>query len=315
MGEEKENGMLNFGDLYRNHGDRETARLVEIERDTRFEDATNIQFTSGTTGYPKGATLSHHNILNNAKYICDVLDYSPEERICVPVPLYHCFGMVIGNLGALTNGASVIYPSEGFDVMATLEAVQKHGATSVYGVPTMFVAMLEQQKKTPYDISSLKKGLMAGSICPEQLMKRIDDEMNGLKVSIAYGMTEMAPVTFQTTLSDPFHKKTTTVGRVHPFVESKVVDEQGSIVPRGEKGEVYFRGYNRMLGYWNDDEKTRESIDSQGWMRSGDQGTIDAEGYLQIVGRVKDMVIRGGENIYPIEVEEFLLTHPNISDA
>jgi len=278
-------------------------------------DPINIQFTSGTTGFPKGATLTHHNILNNGQFTTETLHLTKADRICIPVPLYHCFGMVLGNLAALTSGAAMIYPAEAFDPVETMKAVQAEGGTALYGVPTMFIAILSLADLSAYDVSNLRTGIMAGSPCPAPTMRAVMDKLNMTQVTIGYGMTETSPLTTQTATNDPLDKRVETVGRVHPHAEAKVVGPNGAILPRGEQGEYCSRGYAIMLGYWDDQQKTAEAIDNEGWMHSGDLAVRDEDGFISITGRIKDMIIRGGENIYPREIEEFLLTHPAISDA
>jgi fatty-acyl-CoA synthase len=278
-------------------------------------DAINIQYTSGTTGAPKGATLSHRNILNNGYLVGVGCGYTAEDRVCIPVPFYHCFGMVMGNLGALTHGAAMVIPAPAFDPAATLAAVAGERCTSLYGVPTMFIAELDHPGFADYDLTSLRTGIMAGSPCPVEVMKRVIADMHMDEVTICYGMTETSPVSTQTAADDPLDKRVGTVGRVHPHVEVKVADDTGAPVPRGETGELCTRGYSVMLGYWDDPRRTAEAIDADGWMHTGDLATMDADGYLNIVGRSKDMVIRGGENVYPREIEEFLYTHPDIADV
>jgi fatty-acyl-CoA synthase len=281
-----------------------------------FDDPINIQYTSGTTGFPKGATLSHHNILNNAYFVGAGCGYSDKDRVCVPVPFYHCFGMVMGNLGSTTHGACIVIPAPGFDPAATLHAVQAEKCTSLYGVPTMFIAELALPDFASYDLSSLRTGIMAGSPCPVEVMKRVLTEMHMTEVTICYGMTETSPVSTQTTADDDTDRRVSTVGQVHPHLEVKVIDpETGVVLPRGSRGELCTRGYSVMLGYWNEPERTAEAIDAGRWMHTGDLAVMDDAGYLNIVGRIKDMVIRGGENIYPREVEEFLYTHPSIEDV
>ena len=288
------------------------ARLASLDCD----DQINIQYTSGTTGFPKGATLTHHNILNNGFFVGELCDYDKHDRICVPVPFYHCFGMVMGNLGALTHGACVVIPAAGFDPHATLRAVASERCTSLYGVPTMFIAMLADPTFPEHDLQSLRTGIMAGSPCPSEVMKRVVTDMHMPDVSICYGMTETSPVSTQTRKSDSLERRVGTIGRVGPHVEVKIIDPAtGLTLPRGETGELCTRGYSVMLGYWEEPEKTAEAKDPVGWMHTGDLATMDDEGYLNIVGRSKDMVIRGGENVYPREVEEFLYTHPSIADA
>jgi fatty-acyl-CoA synthase len=284
--------------------------------DLSFDNPINIQYTSGTTGFPKGATLSHHNILNNAYFVGELCRYTEQDRVCVPVPFYHCFGMVMGNLGCTTHGACIVIPAPGFDPAATLRAVQDERCTSLYGVPTMFIAELGLPDFASYDLSSLRTGIMAGSPCPVEVMKRVVSEMHMTEVTICYGMTETSPVSTQTTTGDDMERRVATVGRAHPHLEVKVVDpETGVIVPRGEPGELCTRGYSVMLGYWDQPDKTAEAIDAARWMHTGDLATMDEAGYLNIVGRSKDMIIRGGENVYPREVEEFLYGHPAIEDV
>jgi fatty-acyl-CoA synthase len=279
-------------------------------------DPINIQYTSGTTGYPKGATLSHRNILNNGFFTTELINFTEEDRLCIPVPFYHCFGMVMGNLGCTTHGAAMVIPAPGFDPAITLRTVQDERCTGLYGVPTMFIAMQNLPHFGSYDLSTLRTGVMAGSICPIEVMKRCVNDMHMAEVSIAYGMTETSPVSCQTRSDDDLDRRTATIGRVHPHVEVKVVDPAtGKTVERGETGELCTRGYSVMLGYWHDEEKTAEAIDGDGWMHTGDLAVMREDGYANIVGRIKDMVIRGGENIYPREIEEFLYTHPDIEDV
>jgi fatty-acyl-CoA synthase len=290
--------------------------LSELAAQLSPDDPINIQYTSGTTGFPKGATLSHHNLLNNAFFVGEGCGYTEADRVCIPVPYYHCFGMGMGNLGCTTHGSTMVVPAPAFDPAATLRAVQDERCTSLYGVPTMFIAELGLPDFADYDLSSLRTGIMAGSPCPVEVMKRVVDEMGMTEVTICYGMTETSPVSTQTTADDDLERRTSTVGRVHPHVEVKVVDpETGLTVPRGTPGELCTRGYSVMLGYWDEPEKTAEVLDQARWMHTGDLAVMDAEGYLNIVGRIKDMVIRGGENVYPREVEEFLYTHPDVVDA
>ncbi|BAX99842.1 putative fatty-acid-CoA ligase [Mycobacteroides stephanolepidis] len=279
-------------------------------------DPINIQYTSGTTGYPKGATLSHRNVVNNGYFVAESIHLKAGDRLCVPVPFYHCFGMVMGNLGCTTHGATIVVPSPGFDAARTLDAIERERCIGVYGVPTMFIAMLADPDFAQRDLSSLRAGIMAGSVCPAEVMKRCIDEMHMVGVAIAYGMTETSPVSCQTLFDDDLDRRTTTVGRAHPHVEIKVVDPgTGETVERGHSGELCTRGYSVMLGYWNNEEYTGEVIDADGWMHSGDLAVMRDDGYCTIIGRIKDMVIRGGENIYPREIEEFLLTHPDIEDV
>src|SRR5271168_4073302 len=290
-------------------------QLAEREAVLGFDDPINIQYTSGTTGFPKGATLSHHNILNNGFFIGEAMKLTPEDRLCIPVPLYHCFGMVLGNLAAVTHGACMVFPGEGFDPLATLETVAEERCTGLHGVPTMFIAQLDHPEFARFDLSSLRTGIMAGSPCPIEVMKRAVAKMNLAEITIAYGMTETSPVSFQSSTTDPLERRVSTVGRILPHLEVKIVDLNGRIVPPGTPGELLTRGYSVMLGYWGDEERTKEAIDAARWMHTGDLATIDAEGYCNIVGRIKDMVIRGGENVYPREIEEFLYRHPKIQDV
>ena len=290
--------------------------LAEREASLQFDDPINIQYTSGTTGFPKGATLSHHNILNNGFFIGEALRYTPDDRVCIPVPFYHCFGMVLGNLACTTHGATMVIPGEAFDPTLALETVQAERCTALYGVPSMFIAELALPDFVTFDLSSLRTGIMAGSPCPVEVMKKVQSAMHMTEVTICYGMTETSPVSTQSAVDDPLDKRVATVGRVHPHVEVKIVHpETGAVVPRGEKGELCTRGYSVMLGYWNDEVATTAAIDQAGWMHTGDLATMDDEGYVNIVGRIKDMIIRGGENIYPREIEEFLYTHPAVQDA
>jgi fatty-acyl-CoA synthase len=279
-------------------------------------DPINLQYTSGTTGFPKGATLSHRNILNNGYFVTDLINLGPGDRLCIPVPFYHCFGMVMGNLGCTTHGATMVIPAPGFDSAATLAAIEQERCTGVYGVPTMFIAMLAQPDFAQRDLSSLRTGIMAGAVCPVEVMKRCVSEMNMTEVAIAYGMTETSPVSCQTLIDDDLERRTSSIGYAHPHIEVKIVcPETGAVVPRGEPGEFCTRGYSVMLGYWLDDEKTQEAIDTDGWMHTGDLAVMREDGYCNVVGRIKDVVIRGGENVYPREIEEFLYSHPDIEDA
>lgn len=315
IGGPKVEGAIAFEDVASLGGPAERQRLETLVGTLRFDDPINIQFTSGTTGSPKGVTLTHHNILNNGYFVGRALKLGEEDRICVPVPLYHCFGMVMGNLAAVTNGATIVYPGEGFDPRVTLETVQAERCTALYGVPTMFIAELDHPDFESFDLGSLRTGIMAGSPCPIEVMKKVVERMNMRDVTIAYGMTETSPVSFQSATDDPLEARVSTVGRVHPHLEVKVVDLEGRIVPRGEPGELCTRGYSVMRGYWDEPEKTAEVLDEAGWMRTGDLANLDAQGYCNIVGRIKDMVIRGGENLYPREIEEFLFTHPKVQSV
>lgn len=304
-------------DALRARADEATAaQLAERMAGLANTDPINIQYTSGTTGFPKGATLSHRNILNNGYFVTGLIDLRPGDRLCIPVPFYHCFGMVMGNLGCTTHGATIVIPAPGFDPGLTLSAVESERCTGVYGVPTMFIAMQSHPDFAGYDLSSLRTGIMAGAVCPVEVMKRCVADMHMSEVAIAYGMTETSPVSCQTRRDDDLERRTSSIGRAHPHVEVKIVDpDTGAVVARGEPGEFCTRGYSVMLGYWNDDEKTAEAIDSDGWMHTGDLAVMSQDGYCNVVGRIKDMVIRGGENVYPREIEEFLYTHPDIEDA
>jgi fatty-acyl-CoA synthase len=291
-------------------------QLTEREATLQFDDPINIQYTSGTTGFPKGATLSHHNILNNGFFIGEKLRYSERDRVCIPVPFYHCFGMVLGNLACTTHGSTMVIPGEAYDPLAVMQTVQQERCTSLYGVPTMFIGELEHARFKEFDFSTLRTGIMAGSPCPVEVMKKVQTVMHIPEMTIAYGMTETSPVSTQCATDDPLEKRVATVGKVHPHVEIKIVDPgTGEVVPRGTTGEFCSRGYHLMRGYWNNEEATRQAIDASHWMHTGDLATIDDEGYVNIVGRIKDMIIRGGENIYPREVEEFLYGHPDIADV
>jgi fatty-acyl-CoA synthase len=309
-------GMKNWDEFMSESSVISESELHEREGLLSFDDPINIQYTSGTTGFPKGATLSHHNILNNGYFTARTMNFSQEDKLIIPVPLYHCFGMVMGNLGCITHGATMIYASEGFEPGEVLKAAHQEKATALFGVPTMFIAELEYPGFDEFDLRSLRTGIMAGSPCPIEVMRRVQRDMHMSEMQIAYGMTETSPVSTQTRIGTPLEKQVSTVGQVHPHVEIKIVDpDTQRVVPIGESGELCTRGYSVMLGYWNDIEKTRDAIDSARWMHTGDLATIDEEGYVNIIGRIKDMVIRGGENIYPREIEEFLYTHPKISDV
>ena len=305
-----------WDDLLEASGEVSAKQLDQRTAQLAAGEAINIQYTSGTTGFPKGATLSHRNILNNGYFIGEACKYTSADRVCIPVPFYHCFGMVLGNLACTTHGSAMVIPAAGFDAAATLHACARERCTSLYGVPTMFIAELGEPDLAGYDLSSLRTGIMAGSPCPIEVMRQVVDRMNMSEVTIAYGMTETSPVSTQTSADDPLEKRVTTVGRVHPHVEIKIVDpETGETVPRGAGGEFRTRGYSVMLGYWNDEARTAEAIDTDGWMHTGDLAEMDDEGYVNIVGRIKDMIIRGGENVYPREVEEFLYTHPDVVEV
>lgn len=307
-------GMLSFQSLRHLGGPAQQLRLADISAQLGPDDPINIQFTSGTTGAPKGATLSHYNIVNNARFVTDRILLSETDRLCIPVPLYHCFGMVMGVLGAVSKGATMVFPGESFEARATLTALSTERCTAVYGVPTMFVALLEELGKGSYNLDAMRTGIMAGAPCPIEVMKRVNSEMSMPQVTICYGMTETSPVSFQSFVDDPVDKRCSTVGRVHPHIEVKVIDEGGFIVPIGVQGELCTRGYSVMKGYWDDAEKTSDVI-VDGWMHTGDLATMDADGFCTITGRVKDMIIRGGENVYPREIEEYLFRHPKVRDV
>ncbi len=316
LGEDRVPGMLPWADLMTMGDLVSDEQLQKVQREQEFDDPINIQYTSGTTGFPKGATLSHHNILNNGYFVAELQNITSQDKICIPVPLYHCFGMVMGNLGCATHGAAMVYPAEGFEPQATMEAVQEERCTSLYGVPTMFIAELAHPDFAKYDFSSLRTGVMAGSPCPVEVMKRVNTEMHMPEVEICYGMTETSPVSTQTRIDSPFDKRVGTVGLVGPHLEIKIIDPaSGQVVPVNQPGELCTRGYSVMLGYWNNPEATAIAIDNARWMHTGDMATLDDDGYINIVGRIKDMIIRGGENVYPREVEEFLYTHPKVRDV
>jgi fatty-acyl-CoA synthase len=308
-------GSFAFDDVAGMGGDAEREALRRLATSLQFDDPVNVQFTSGTTGSPKGATLTHHNILNNGYFTAEGMRLTEHDLLCIPVPLYHCFGMVMGVLGCVTHGTAMVFPGEGFDPLAVLQTVAEERCTALYGVPTMFIAEMAHPDFAQYDLSSLRTGIMAGSPCPIEVMRRAIAQMNLHDITIAYGMTETSPVSFQTTLESSIERRVSTVGTVHPHLEVKIVDTDGRIVPCGTTGELCTRGYSVMLGYWDDEERTRQAIDGAGWMHTGDLATLDADGYCAIVGRIKDLVIRGGENVYPREVEEFLYKHPKIVDV
>ncbi|MFJ4065771.1 fatty acid CoA ligase family protein [Pseudomonas sp. NPDC089996] len=308
-------GFLAWHDLQARAESVSRETLAERQAQLRCDDPINIQYTSGTTGFPKGATLSHSNILNNGYMVGESLGLTEHDRLVVPVPLYHCFGMVMANLGCMTHGSTLIYPNDAFDPLATLRAVAEEKATALYGVPTMFIAELDHPQRGDFDLSSLRTGIMAGATCPIEVMRRVIGEMHMAEVQIAYGMTETSPVSLQTGPDDDLERRVTSVGRTQPQLESKVIDADGATVPRGEVGELCTRGYSVMLGYWNNPKATAESIDRDGWMHTGDLAVMDEQGYVRIVGRSKDMIIRGGENIYPRELEEFFFTHPAVADV
>jgi fatty-acyl-CoA synthase len=311
----KHEGCLAFDWIMEKGKQAGNSRLESVSANIQMDDAANIQFTSGTTGLPKGATLSHHNLINNAFFVGEATGIEPGSRVCIPVPLYHCFGMVMGNLGCVTHAATMVYPSESFDPLRTLEVVEAERCDVLYGVPTMFIAQLNHPEFSRFDLRSLRRGIMAGAPCPIEVMKEVASTMHMSEITIAYGMTETSPVSFQSSRDDPLELRVSTVGRIQPHLEVKIVDRDGRIVPRENPGELCTRGYSVMLGYWDDEARTKEAIDSAGWMHTGDLATIDEDGYCRIVGRIKDMVIRGGENIYPREVEEYLYSHPDIQDV
>ena len=316
MTAEKIRGIFRWDEVLTKGDEVSDEQLTTRQREQEFDDPINIQYTSGTTGFPKGATLSHHNILNNGYFVADLQNITYEDKVCIPVPLYHCFGMVMGNLGCITHGATMVYPSEGFEPLATMQAVQEEKCTSLYGVPTMFIAELNHPDFSKFDFSSLRTGVMAGSPCPVEVMKKVQTLMHMTDVEICYGMTETSPVSTQTRIGSPLEKQVSTVGQIHPHLEIKIVDPAtNAIVPIGSTGELCTRGYSVMLGYWNNAEATTAAIDVARWMHTGDLATMDEEGYVNIVGRIKDLIIRGGENVYQREVDEFLYKHPKISDV
>ncbi|MEP7246147.1 MAG: AMP-binding protein [Gammaproteobacteria bacterium] len=308
-------GFLSYDDVEHSGRPADYARLRQLRGTLQPDDAINVQFTSGTTGEPKGATLTHHNIVNNGFFVAEQMLLTAADRLCIPVPLYHCFGMVMAVLGCVTHGAALVFPAEVFDPESVLKAISAERCTALFGVPTMFIAELGHANFSRYDLSSLRTGCMAGAPCPIEVMKRVITDMHLRDVTIAYGMTETSPVSFQSRTDDPIERRVSTVGRIHPHLEVKIVDEEGRIVPRGTSGELLTRGYSVMRGYWDEPVKTRESIDASGWMRTGDLGVIDVDGYCNIVGRLKDLIVRGGENISPREIEDFLFTHPHIQSV
>ena len=308
-------GAIGF-DAVLQRGTVEQRRLLsDIGKSLQFDDAINIQFTSGTTGSPKGATLTHHNLVNNGLFAGELMGFTPDDRLCIPVPFYHCFGMVIANLACVTHGAAMIVPGESFDAASVLETIEVERCTALHGVPTMFISVLQHPDFGRFDVSTLRTGIMAGSPCPIEVMRRVIGEMGMHEITIGYGMTETSPLSFQSRREDSIERRVSTVGRIHPHVEVKIVDKQGRIVPRGVAGELCTRGYSVMKGYWDDAQRTAEAIDDDGWMHTGDLATLDEQGYCNIVGRIKDMVIRGGENIYPREIEEFLYGHPAVQEV
>lgn len=313
--EQQHEGIHRFSDLLSPPSKKEQAQLQTIAQDLQFDETINIQFTSGTTGNPKGTMLTHNNILNNGYFVGEGIHLTPQDRVCISVPLFHCFGMVMGNLACITHGSTMVYPSAVFNPLASLKAIEQEKCTAAYGVPTMFIAMLEEETFDQFDLSSLRTGIMAGSPCPREIMQRVIDRMHMSEITICYGMTETAPVSMQTSTTDPIECRVGTVGRVKPHLEVKIIDEQGKVVPRGKLGELCVRGYSVMLGYWEDEEKTKEVIDVAKWMHTGDIAEMDEDGFVKIKGRIKDVVIRGGENLFPKEIEDFLYTHPDVSDV
>ena len=308
-------GIHRFQDLLGKPSAKQLDSLEAVASELQFDETINIQFTSGTTGNPKGTMLTHNNILNNGYFVGEAIHLSPQDRVCISVPLFHCFGMVMGNLACITHGSTMVYPSAVFNPLDTLKAIQQEKCTAAYGVPTMFIATLEHEQFNDFDLSSLRTGIMAGSPCPREIMQRVMERMHMTEITICYGMTETAPVSAQSSTSDTVEQRVGTVGRVHPHLEIKIVDEAGKVVPRGKLGELCVRGYSVMLGYWEDGEKTQEVIDNARWMHTGDIAEMDDDGFVKIKGRIKDVVIRGGENLFPKEIEDFLYTHPDVSDV
>ncbi|MDK1683342.1 AMP-binding protein [Acinetobacter terrestris] len=312
---EQHSGIHRFADLLPQPTAAQLDQLHAIAADLQFDETINIQFTSGTTGNPKGTMLTHNNILNNGYFVGEAIHLNPQDRVCISVPLFHCFGMVMGNLACITHGSTMVYPSAVFNPLDSLKTIQQEKCTAAYGVPTMFIAILEHEQFDEFDLSSLRTGIMAGSPCPREIMQRVIDRMHMTEITICYGMTETAPVSVQSSTADSVERRVGTVGRVHPHLEIKIVDENGKVVPRGKLGELCVRGYSVMLGYWEDNDKTQEVIDVAKWMHTGDIAEMDEEGFVKIKGRIKDVVIRGGENLFPKEIEDFLYTHPDVSDV
>lgn len=308
-------GIHRFQDLLGQPTAKQLDHLEGVASELQFDETINIQFTSGTTGNPKGTMLTHNNILNNGYFVGEAIHLTPQDRVCISVPLFHCFGMVMGNLACITHGSTMVYPSAVFNPLDTLKAIQQEKCTAAYGVPTMFIATLEHEQFNDFDLSSLRTGIMAGSPCPREIMQRVMERMHMTEITICYGMTETAPVSAQSSTTDTVEQRVGTVGRVHPHLEIKIVDEAGKVVPRGKLGELCVRGYSVMLGYWEDSEKTQEVIDNARWMHTGDIAEMDDDGFVKIKGRIKDVVIRGGENLFPKEIEDFLYTHPDVSDV
>ncbi len=313
--EQQHSGMHRFSDLVEQPTPQQLEQLHALAQHLQFDETINIQFTSGTTGNPKGTMLTHHNILNNGYFVGEGIGLTPQDRVCISVPLFHCFGMVMGNLACITHGSTMVYPAAVFNPLESLKTIHQEKCTAAYGVPTMFIAMLEHEQFTEFDLSSLRTGIMAGSPCPREIMQRVIDRMHMSDITICYGMTETSPVSVQSYIDDSIDKRVSTVGHVHPHLEVKIVDPEGEIVPQGVLGELCVRGYSVMAGYWDEPEKTKEVIDAAGWMHTGDIAEMDQDGFIKIKGRIKDVVIRGGENLFPKEIEDFLYTHPDISDV
>ncbi len=315
LDEDSSPGMLNYHDLLLEPDSNELDDLQQLGKQLQFDDVINIQFTSGTTGNPKGTMLTHHNILNNGFFVGETIKLTPEDKVAIAVPLFHCFGMVMGNIACVSHGSTMVYPASVFQPLENLQAIAEEKCTAAYGVPTMFITMLDHPKFQEFDLSSLRTGIMAGSVCPMEVMKQVIEKMHMEEVTICYGMTETSPVSMQSHVDDAIDKKVSTVGRIHPHISVKVVDPNGDIVPRGDEGELCTKGYSVMRGYWDDAERTAEVIDESGWMHTGDLAILDEDGYCQIIGRIKDLVIRGGENLFPREIEDFLYTHPDILEV
>ncbi|WP_297423119.1 AMP-binding protein [uncultured Acinetobacter sp.] len=315
ISDEQQGAIHRFSDLLIEPSAQQLAQLEQLASELQFDETINIQFTSGTTGNPKGTMLTHNNILNNGYFVGEAIRLTPQDRVCISVPLFHCFGMVMGNLACITHGSTMVYPAGVFNPLSSLQAIEQEKCTAAYGVPTMFIAMLEHEQFEQFDLSSLRTGIMAGSPCPREIMQRVIDRMHMQEVTICYGMTETAPVSAQSAVTDSIEQRVGTVGRVHPHLEIKIVDEQGKVVPRGSLGELCVRGYSVMLGYWEDEDKTFDVIDKARWMHTGDIASMDDEGFIKIKGRIKDVVIRGGENLFPKEIEDFLYTHPAVMDV
>ncbi|MCH7295636.1 AMP-binding protein [Acinetobacter higginsii] len=313
--EQQHIGIHRFSDLLQTPNQSQLDELQRLAKQLQFDETINIQFTSGTTGNPKGTMLTHHNILNNGYFVGEGIGLTPQDRVCISVPLFHCFGMVMGNLACITHGATMVYPASVFNPLESLKTIEQEKCTAAYGVPTMFIAILEHEQFAEFDLSSLRTGIMAGSPCPREIMQRVIDRMHMSEITICYGMTETSPVSVQSYIDDSIDKRVSTVGHVHPHLEVKIVDLEGEIVPQGTLGELCVRGYSVMAGYWDEPQKTKEVIDTAGWMHTGDIAEMDSEGFVKIKGRIKDVVIRGGENLFPKEIEDFLYTHPDVCDV